>query len=67
MGMSDDEMRKLGITDPKVLAMIRAQGNQCWDQWVECLVQYFALKFVAKNLLVSLQLVSVVALKVQVC
>jgi hypothetical protein len=22
MGMSDDEMRKLGITDPKVLAMI---------------------------------------------
>ena len=33
MGMSDDEMRKLGITDPKVLAMIRAHslppsGNQ---------------------------------------
>lgn len=33
MGISDDEMRKLGITDPKVLAMIRAHslppsGNQ---------------------------------------
>jgi hypothetical protein len=76
MGMSDDEMRKLGITDPKVLAMIRAHslppsGNQQqppgerFNQAAEYV--YFALELVAKNLLVSLQLVSVVALKVQVC